>query len=136
MGVKIAKDFVVDKKKPKNTKIHRIPQGCEDAMFKSYFECFMPPIVQDFGKGAGMDMSTSAQQNIAKQTEQKMRAANLMLEKLGNDYTKTVYWLEGHQNPVVIEDPDEQGKFFAESCYVLSLKSKSHHYMICWMGIK
>jgi hypothetical protein len=46
------------------------------------------------------------------------------MDKLGADYTKTVYYLDdNHSTPVKIEDPDEDGKFFAESCYVIDIKS-------------
>ena len=40
MGMKIAKDFIQSKGKVKGTKISRIPQGVEDAMFKSFFNGF------------------------------------------------------------------------------------------------
>mgnify|MGYP007023012477 CR=1 FL=1 len=35
----------------------------------------------------------------------------MVLEKLGKDYTKTVYWLKDHKEPVKIDDPEEDGKF-------------------------
>jgi len=44
MGVKLAKDWVVNKNKVKGTKITRLPQGTEDAHFKSFFEGFYTPL--------------------------------------------------------------------------------------------
>lgn len=55
-GMKVAKDFIAQKGKPKSTQISRIPQGVEDATFKGFFEGFYPPIIEDFGS----DKSTSS----------------------------------------------------------------------------
>lgn len=129
-GMKIAKEFIANKGKPKNTKIHRIPQGVEDATFKAFFEGFYPPIREDFGT----DQSTTAKQDIAKISQQKIRAADLTFEKLGSNYTKTVYWLQDGHIPVKITNPDEEGKFFAESVYVIDIQGTEHRYLICWMG--
>lgn len=112
-----AKNFIKTNDKPKNTRISRIPQGVEDAQFKGFFEGFYPPIKEDFGS----DQSTTAKQDISKISDQKVRAAELMLEKLGSDYTKTVYWLQDGRTPVKITDPAEEGKFFAESVYVIDV---------------
>ena len=129
MGVKIAKDFVKEKNKPKRTKISRIPQGVEDAQFKSFFDGFYPMLKQDYGKFDAMqDSSTHENQDIDKMAKQQNKAAQLVMDKLGADFTKTVYWLQDHKTPVKIEDPDEDGKFFAESCYVVDLQSSSHRY--------
>lgn len=137
MGVKLAKDFVTEKGKPKNTKIHRIPQGVEDATFKSFFDGFYPMLKEDFGKDKqGIDTSTTATQDVEKLAQQQNKAANLVLEKLGKDYTKTVYWLKDFKEPIKIEDPEEDGKFFAESCYIVDLKSSTHRYQINWQGPK
>merc|ERR1712060_585916 len=130
-------DFVKNKGKPKNTKISRIPQGVEDAQFKSYFEGFYPMLKEDFGKNKeGIDSSTTATQDIEKLAQTQNKAAEMVLDKLGKNYTKTVYWLKDHKEPVKIEDPEEDGKFFAESCYVVDIKSSSHRYQICWQGPK
>ena len=59
-----------------------------------------------------------------------------MLDKLGQNYTKTVYHLEGLKNPVKIEDEFEQQMFFANDCYVVDLHSNSHRYLLCWIGKK
>jgi len=88
-GMKVAKDFVNSKGKPKGTRITRIPQGIEDAQFKGFFEGFYPPITEDFGN----DKSTSAKQDIAKISSQKVRAADMLMDKLGSSFTKTVYYL-------------------------------------------
>ena len=48
MGVKMAKAFITEKGKPPKTKIHRIPQGVEDATFKSFFENFYVSYVEDY----------------------------------------------------------------------------------------
>ena len=133
----MAKDFVTEKKKPKNTKIHRIPQGVEDATFKSFFDGFYPMLKEEYGKDKiGIDTSTSATQDIDKMATQQNKAATLVMDKLGKDYTKTVYFLKDHKEPVEITDPLEDGKFFAESCYVVDIKSSSHRYQICWQGPK
>jgi len=50
MSMQFAKQFINDKGKPKNTRISRIPEGAEDAHFKSFFNGFYPCIKQDFGK--------------------------------------------------------------------------------------
>ena len=42
--MKIAKDFVKTNNKPAGTKISRIPQGTEDATFKSFFDGFYPHV--------------------------------------------------------------------------------------------
>lgn len=131
-GMKIAKDFITNNGKPKNTRISRVPQGVEDPQFKGFFEGFYPPIKEDFGS----DQSTTAKQDIAKISQQKVRAAELMFEKLGSHFTKTVYWLEDGRTPVQITDPAEVGKFFAESVYVIDIQGSNHRYLICWMGAK
>lgn len=61
MGMKIGSDLVKEKNKPKNTKISRIPEGIEDAHFKSFFNGFYDAGKQDFG-----DKSTCANQDVSK----------------------------------------------------------------------
>jgi len=58
----------------------------------------------------------------------------LLFDKLGSNYTKTVYWLKDARTPVRITDPAEVGKFFAESVYVIDVKGTDHRYFITWMG--
>jgi hypothetical protein len=57
-----------------------------------------------------------------------------VFDKLGKDYTRTVYWLKDNRVPVQITDPAEEGKFFAESVYVIDIKGSGHRYLICWIG--
>ena len=97
MGVKIAKDFITEKGKPKNTKIHRIPQGIEDAQFKSYFDGFYAMAKQDFAKGKDEAYAnTHANQDMEALTKKKLQAAKMVLDKLGANYTKTVYYLDAN----------------------------------------
>jgi len=58
------------------------------------------------------------------------------MDKLGKDYTRKVYYLKDDKVPEEITDPREEGKFFAESTYVVDINSSTHRYMICWMGRK
>lgn len=60
-----------------------------------------------------------------------------MFDKLGplDQVQKTVYFVESDFHTLTaITDPREHGKFFAESCYVIHLKSPSHQYFINWLG--
>jgi hypothetical protein len=50
-----------------------------------------------------------------------------MFDKLGNNFTMKVYFVEADFHTLTeITDPREHGKFFAESCYVIHLKSNTH----------
>ena len=129
MGIKLAKDFVAEKNEPKNTKISRIPQGVEDATFKSFFDGFYPMLKEDYGKDKGLDMTTHENQDVSALATKYNKAAQLTMEKLGANFTKTVYWLDDNfATPVKIEDPEEDGKFFAESCYLIDIQSDTHRY--------
>ena len=133
----MAKDFIKEKNKPKGTKVTRLPQFVEDARFKSYFDGFYPMLKEEFGKDKGfIDTSTSENQDLGKVATTQAKAAQIMLDKLGANYTKTVYFLEDHKTPIKIEDPEEDGKFFAESTYVVDLQSNTHRYQLCWQGKK
>ena len=46
----MAKDFIIQKGKPTNTRITRLPEFGEDVHFKSFFNGFYPCIKQDFAK--------------------------------------------------------------------------------------
>lgn len=59
-GMKIAKDFIEQKGKPKNTKITRLPEFGEDVHFKSFFNGFYPCISQDYGKFKNLDTNTAS----------------------------------------------------------------------------
>lgn len=45
-----------------------------------------------------------------------------------------VYVLDGDYKPQEITDPAEHGKFFAESNYIVDVKSDSHRYVFKWFG--
>ena len=131
-GMKIAKEFVKKNNKPAGTKISRIPQGTEDSTFKSFFDGFYPALQQDFSGHA----STEAQ-DMSELTQQQVKAKQLMFDKLGpiDRVEKKVYVVENDWTTLTpITDPREEGLFFAESCYVIHLKSAQHEYHINWLG--
>ena len=131
MGIKYARDFVKENNKPKGTQISRVPQGCEDTHFKSFFENFYPMVKQDFGADTG----TTANQDISKVAQQQARAKELLFDKLGKNWTKKVYYLEDFTTLVEITDPAEKGKFFAESNYIIDVTGETgHRYTIRWFG--
>jgi len=135
-GMKIAKDFVKKNNKPKGTKVSRIPQYTEDSTFKSFFDGFYPHIKTDFGTGS-LESSTSANQDMSALAAAQIKAKELMFDQLGplDQVTMKVYYVEpDFRSLTEITDPRESGKFFAESCYVVYLKSASHEYFINWLG--
>ena len=135
-GMKIAKDFVKSNNKPAGTKVSRIPQGTEDATFKSFFDGFYAHLKEDFGTGA-LANSTAANQDMSAVAAQQVKAKELMFDKLGplDQVTKKVYFVESDYHTLTeITDPRESGKFFAESCYVIHLASPTHQYFINWIG--
>ena len=134
--MKIAKDFVKNNNKPAGTKVSRIPQGTEDSTFKSFFDGFYPHLKEDFGTGA-LAAKTHANQDMSAVAAQQIKAKQLMFENLGpiDQVTKTVYHVgEDFHTLTQVTDPREDGFFFAESCYVIHLKSSSHEYFINWLG--
>lgn len=63
----------------------------------------------------------------------------MIFDKLGpiEGVTKKVYFVgDDWKTMTEITDPRENGKFFAESCYVVHLKSAKHEYFINWLGPK
>jgi hypothetical protein len=130
MGVKYAQDFVKSHNKPKGCRISRVPSGCEDSTFKSYFENFRVKLVVDYGKDKNMGGHTHKNQDIDGVAEKHVKAKQLAFEKLGTNYTKTVYYLDNFENPVKIEDPREHGKFFAESNYIIDIEGAKYRYII------
>lgn len=135
-GMKIAKDFVKNNNKPKGTKITRVSQQCEDATFKSFFEGFYPQPAADFREGVFKGQG-NANQDIGAVAAQQVKAKELALEKLGPmaNVTKKVFHVgDDWKTMTEVTDPRENGKFFAESCYVVHLKSSQHEYFINWMG--
>jgi len=125
-GMKIAKDFIKNNNKPKHTRVCRTPQFAEDATFKSYFEDFYPFIQEDFAADKGMTGGTTQNQDISKVADQQAKIAQLMFDKLGDKWTKTVYYVENYTKHVKIVDPREEGKFFAESTYLVDIKGSGH----------
>jgi len=120
-GMKIAKDFVRNNNKPAGTSVSRLPQGTEDSTFKSFFDGFYAHIKEDFGDGP---QTSSAAQDMSGVAAQQVKAKELMFDKLGplDQVTKTVYFVEADFHTLTpITDEREQGKFFAESCYVVHL---------------
>ncbi len=130
----LAAKYKVEWKKPAGTTVTRIPQGCEDPIFMSFFEGFYQSAKEDFGKDKNIDLSTTANQDISKITNLHVKAASPALEALGSNYTIDIYFLENLTKPVKVDDPNEFGKFFNEATYVVDVKSSSHRYMICWQG--
>jgi len=61
-AMKIAKDFITEKGKPKTTRISRLSEGVEDSLFKSYFEDFFKAVSTDFGDSS--DQATHANQDV------------------------------------------------------------------------
>jgi len=60
-----------------------------------------------------------------------------MFDKLGplEGVTKTVYWVHDDLAFMTeITDAREEGIFFAETNYVIRLKSNKHEYFINWLG--
>ena len=48
-----------------------------------------------------------------------------------------MYHLEDNfTTPVEVTDPQEKGKFFAESCYIVRVTGPKHEYFIHWLGPK
>ena len=68
---------------------------------------------------------------------QVAKAKKVMFDKLGDlsKVTKKVFFVESDWTTLTeITDPREQGKFFAESCYVIQLKSPTTQFIITWVG--
>lgn len=121
--MKIAKDFTKSHNKPKGTKVSRVPQGTEDSTFKSFFDGFYPHVVEDYGTD---NSTTKNSQDMSELSRQAAKAKELMFDKLGPmaQVTKKVYVVGADFHELTeITDPRENGKFFAESCYVVYLKS-------------
>lgn len=64
-----------------------------------------------------------------------MEAAKLMMDKLGSNYTVTIYHLQdGLKKSVKVDNPKEFGVFFDEEVYCVDINSQQHRYMIIWHG--
>ena len=92
-GITLANKYKEEWKKPKGTRITRLAEGTEDSLFISYFEGYYQNAVEDFGKDKGLDLTTTAKQDISKIANQHQKAAKLLLDKLGQDFKVTVYHL-------------------------------------------
>lgn len=66
---------------------------------------------------------------------QQEKAKALLFDKIGSNWTKTVYHLgEDFRTPVKVTDPLEEGKFFAETNYIVDIQGSGHRYVIKWFG--
>ena len=76
-GMLIAKDFIIKRGKPSNTRITRLPEFGEDVLFKSFFNGFYPCLKQNFAKIKGLDESATATTaaDIEKMANQQRQAA-------------------------------------------------------------
>jgi hypothetical protein len=130
----IANKHKIEMKKPAGTSITRIPEGVEDAVWKSFFEGYYENAKCDYGMDKdGLDLTTTASQDISKITNQHVKAAGLIKAKLGDLKSFTTYILpiDDLKKPVEIGS-DEKGIFFSENVYVVDIQGSEHRYMVCW----
>lgn len=95
-------------------------------------------MAEDFGQGA-LAAKTASSQSMSAIAEQQVKAKALLMDKLGpmEKVVKSVYAFSPDLKSLEeITDPREDGKFFAETHYVLRLKSPQHEYFIHWLGAK
>ena len=120
----IASKYKKEWNKPKGTPITRIPQGTEDAMFRSYFEGFYQN-----------EQPPEFKQEISALANKQLKAASLLMDQLGANWTATVYRVnDDFKAATMIADDYEKGKFFRENCYIVDVKSSQHRYSIIWDG--
>mmetsp|Transcript_65419 Transcript_65419/g.90412 ORF Transcript_65419/g.90412 Transcript_65419/m.90412 type:complete len:135 (-) Transcript_65419:1020-1424(-) len=62
------------------------------------------------------------------------KAAELLFDKLGSNYTRTIYFVNHNDWTYEQVTPEEEGYFWAESVYLVDIKSETHQYLIKWMG--
>jgi hypothetical protein len=90
-GMGIAKAFIKEHNLNPKVKVCRLPEGIEDARFKSFFRGWYKPVVRDVGE----DKTVHDNQDIQKLAQQEAKAKNMVLDKLGANPTKSLYLLEG-----------------------------------------
>jgi len=79
------------------THVVRIPQGAENAHFMSFFDGFADGPHLDAGMDKFIDTSTTGKQDISKVAQEQKKAAELILNDLGHDYTKDVYYIKDNK---------------------------------------
>ena len=122
-GMAIANKHKIDMKKPKGTSVTRIPEGVEDQIWKSFFEGYYQNASCDYGMNKeGLDLTTTASQDISKITNQHIKAASMIKDKLGNVKSQKTYMLPMDDLKTYVEvGSDEAGIFFNENVYVVDI---------------
>lgn len=128
----IAKKYIKDNNLNPKMKISRVPEGLEDARFKSFFRDWYKLAAKDVGE----DKTIHDNQDIAALAQQESKAKDMVLDKLGADYTKSLYLLGGNlSEPQLLGEGENIPKvLFQDSVYCLDLNSSQHRYQICWAG--
>jgi len=54
------------------------------------------------------------------------KAAELLFDKLGSNYTRTIYFVNHNDWTYEQVNPEEEGYFWAESVYLIDIKSETH----------
>jgi len=57
-----------------------------------------------------------------------------LFDKLGSNYTRTIYAVDDSNWTYEQVTPEEEGYFWAESVYLIDIKSETHQYLVMWMG--
>lgn len=135
-GMLIAKDFIEQKGKPKNTRISRLPELGEDVHFKSFFAGFYPCVSRDAGRARQLDESATATgaAEVEKLANQQRQAAKLLFDKLGAGYSMNVYYCHWDSGQVYPIDKEEWGTFYSDEIYLIDLQGKNHRYIVMWIG--
>ena len=108
--------------KPAGTSVSRIPEGCEDSLFRSYFEGFWG-VSQKF-ETEKENMNTIANKHI--------QARDNLNAQLGELLGIEVYCFnEECTDWVQIQDP-EFGHFFSEEVYCINIRGSQHTFSVNW----
>ena len=94
----IAKNFIKEQNLNPKMRVSRLPEGIEDARFKSYFRGWYKPLIQDFGE----DKSVHDDQDMKKLAQKAEKAKELVLEKVGANPTVSLWLLDDLANPVML----------------------------------